>query len=350
MLLDEFDPKHHMNVVLPESTRVVMQAKYKARRYQFDPEVIRAAAMLIKDHPNILLDNFQFALPTYENMYMEVDINEFQEALGAPTTSDILKISERDKIIGYIISDNTIRTILTTTENSNPVVAQIVHTMNDHTPVPGCRPVSGLLHKRMQTTETDELIKDELPHLQDSTLALAHLLGTTLSNPRANLTQQQADELQRRFQVWVPHGLPKRMFERAMVGSMGEIRTVLMFLLWLNQPKVVELSHQSATRRWRHARQISYAAHHVVKLKSNLNRKKIIRAFGGARPPRRHEVSAFWRNFEKTSGCIHDWPIFPDEREHYHCSKCSQWRTRVSQHERGDATLGFVTKEYKVCP
>ncbi len=132
-----------------------------------------------------------------------------------------------------------------------------------------------------------------------------------------------------------------------LTGAVGEMRNLLALLLWLNQPAVSRVTDERASRGWFESKPVAYAAHHVVRLRKEVTQRAIVKAFAPRRAPRRHEVSSFWRNFDKTTGCVHAWPILPDEHGHWHCSKCPQWRARVRPHERGDATVGFVTKEYR---
>lgn len=67
-----------------------------------------------------------------------------------------------------------------------------------------------------------------------------------------------------------------------------------------------------------------------------------------AAPKRRHEVAASWcYNAEARAGCAderHDWrPIVPEQR--YQCIRCGGKRWRRREHQRGDASLGWVHQD-----
>lgn len=330
MLLDIWEP--NKDTFLPASTRFVSANKYRARRFKFTDEVTASIAHLIRDFPNALLDNYQFALPPYPTCYLEFDIELFLDELGAMTTADLMEYrgTIADKTLGYMISDNRINTLVQGTDMGRAVVGGITYSYVEHRPLPGYSPLKGAS--------------------EDAMLAL--LLGSTLQNNRSSLTEERVHDLILRVRphfettVMVRKDSGKVM-QSLFMGAIGEARNFMSLLLWLNQPKVMHIADVPAGRGWFKGKPRAYAAHHIVRLKPEVTYRSIVKAFAPRRAPRRHEVSAFWRNFDKTTGCEHDWPVLPDENGHWHCRKCPQWRTRVRNHERGDAGIGFVTKEYK---
>jgi hypothetical protein len=64
-----------------------------------------------------------------------------------------------------------------------------------------------------------------------------------------------------------------------------------------------------------------------------------------------HEVRGHWRRYERgellCSPGTHVWGA-PDDGGHIPCSLCDAWMTFIPEHERGDATLGYVTHDYSV--
>ena len=101
-------------------------------------------------------------------------------------------------------------------------------------------------------------------------------------------------------------------------------------------------------------RVIPYMEYRRVGLK--LPRDKIIRRISQQtqeyRPKRRHEVAATWcyRTGTGDPACAH--PRFepvPDTK-FQECPECGRLRWRRQQHLRGDASLGFVRKDYHLSP
>lgn len=54
------------------------------------------------------------------------------------------------------------------------------------------------------------------------------------------------------------------------------------------------------------------------------------------------------QRFQKDDNCEHDWPLLPNEDGEFHCKRCTQWRVRVKQHERGDRERTVIRKGYQV--
>jgi hypothetical protein len=67
---------------------------------------------------------------------------------------------------------------------------------------------------------------------------------------------------------------------------------------------------------------------------------------------KRHEVRAHWRDDWRnppSKRCNpHIWVSIDDEADHIRCELCSGLQIYIHKHERGDATLGYVTHDYKV--
>ena len=62
-----------------------------------------------------------------------------------------------------------------------------------------------------------------------------------------------------------------------------------------------------------------------------------------------HEVKGHWRNDWRKMGsdsCAHVWDS--SEAGHLNCSACGKRKVWIPEHQRGDATLGFVHHDYRV--
>ena len=341
MLLDTWKPTTAMQRYFPACVRSFEGMRYKARRFKFTDEVTAALARLIRDFPNALLDNYQFALPPYPCCYLEFNLRLFLKEHGGRTSADYYGEESLDSTIGYLINNHQVTTLI---QGSNPKLAPIVgafaYTYVEHRPLPGFTPLKFL--------SGDQPLEGDFATTED--FMLGFLLGTTMVNPRGTLTPERQHDLMLRIRPHFDLHAAKTSSVKHkwgfVHGAMGEARNFMSLLLWLNQPNVSHVVDMPATRGWFNGKPQAYAAHHIVKLRKETTTRTMLRAFAPRRAPRRHEVESFWRNYEKTPGCEHAWPILPDEHGHWHCSKCPQWRTRVRQHERGDAGVGFVTKEY----
>jgi len=353
MLLDTFDPRSQKQ--FPTTVKNIVSARHRAMRYFISDEVVVKVAGLVKDYPNFLVHNYQFALPPYPCTYIEFNVDLFLKELGAPTSADLAEhATSRDQNLGYLIDGSRISVLANGISGSEMTykhevgASMINYTMGDvH------NPGSKMIYFNDMTDQLPDRLKTFIKSRRE--IEVAFFFGSTFTNERARWTPEIVHDLTSRFHVWIDGTVAKNTKNGEEVadilreGSVGDVRNMLAMLLWINQPKLVEFERVGAHRGWYNHRNIAYAAHHVVKLRHGLTTRKIMRALqGDRRTPRRHEVAAFWRNFNKHPGCIHEWPIYPDENGHWTCPRCGQWRTRVQDHMRGDASLGFVTKQYKV--
>jgi hypothetical protein len=181
---------------------------------------------------------------------------------------------------------------------------------------------------------------------------LAHLLGTTYNDERANMTPAIADWLctvQHRVESEFFRGLNKHNAQNYLQCSMGEFRVACACLLWLAQPTHYHLADVPGSRKVFRGNVKCYSAHHVVKLRHDAVKsfKQAKAGLSDRAGPRRHQVRPYWRTSRATKGCVHDWSVFPDEEGRFYCGRCDARRKRVENYWRGDAGRGFVTKEYK---
>lgn len=138
-------------------------------------------------------------------------------------------------------------------------------------------------------------------------------------------------------------------------GMAGDLKRAIILMLMLTRPREVlfdtrGVGHARALNRG-HAR--TYLAHHV--LSKSLNAPRAVKMLRGAYPSgrhhRRHEVAGHWCQSRKVGkGCVHEWePAEFGDVDRWHCRKgCGAKMWWRPAHERGDAALGYVTKEYSV--
>jgi len=61
---------------------------------------------------------------------------------------------------------------------------------------------------------------------------------------------------------------------------------------------------------------------------------------------RAHEVRGHWRNYHLVEGCEHTWQQADEDPTYRRCTSCGAFSRFISEHVRGDETLGWVRKEY----
>lgn len=367
-LWDAWTPQPSDIQLLPIVKQAFIDNKYKARRFVFTNEVARMMAGLIKDHPNTFIDNVQFALPPYPVTYIEFPTGIFLDTIGQrmnietqlKETSFLMNNPNnlKDKKAGFLIIGRTCYTI-TESEAGSIYLSPMVYKFYfegtvESVSFKGLQPIVVSTH----------FVADDHPSLvgfasrEDATewWQLAQILGSTLTNPKLDLNIDQANFLLLNKLAVEPKALnffeDKLGKEKAnrlvMDGSMGDMRTILMCLLWLNQPRLVNIETKPVSRGWYNGKNRAYQAYHLVDLKKEVTIRKALGKLREHSKHRRHEVQAYFRNFDKHPGCEHEWPLYPDDGGKWTCPKCGQWRVRVKEHVRGDASLGWVNKDYLV--
>jgi hypothetical protein len=135
-------------------------------------------------------------------------------------------------------------------------------------------------------------------------------------------------------------------------NGIGHLKMVLTLALLLSRPgrKVLKLNEVSHHRTLWKGKSIVYKAHNQVTIRL-AHRDPVVRfttALATGLHRRRHGVRGHWAQTRRlvARGCGHQWDIITKDR--YECASCGAKRWWVKHHARGDATRGFVTKDYPV--
>jgi hypothetical protein len=344
MLIDIWRPDR-LSKGLPAVEKFFIDNRQSARRFEFSLPVIAQIAEIVRDNPNLIMHNIQFAETPYDCCYLEFNIEHFINTLGTRhLSSEYFGYEDRDTTTGFLIKDGFANIIVqgTLSERNTCTLTQFGYALRPDAIIP-----KGM-YKVVYSKDNEGAIERKLKHF----------LGTTFTNDKFDLSLELSEKLLK-YETYIDFSFAsiisqrqdaERAISHLFMGSMGELRSLLSLLFWLNQPALVEKVYAPATRRMIKNRPTAIAEHHVIKIKPGVTRKVIERTIaprGGYRV-RRHEVECFWRNYNRNDICEHEWPMEPNIRGHYHCKKCTQFRVRVNQHERGSAELGYVTKDYSV--
>jgi hypothetical protein len=146
----------------------------------------------------------------------------------------------------------------------------------------------------------------------------------------------------------------QRMMYRNLREAAGVVRFVLGCLAMLQRRIVLPGEpYAQRGRRLISGKSLPFFGYRQITLEVP-GRLRLRRAFeqrGPAEPKRRHEVAASWcYNRVAREGCtgeLHDWrPLVPEQR--YQCVRCGGKRWRRKEHQRGDASRGWVHQDRHV--
>jgi hypothetical protein len=299
----------------------------KARRFIFDKEASAFAGAFIRDFGPTLLENLQFAIPPFEHCYVEYHLDALLDTIGRRKTEH-REGGSADECIGHLIDHNYVYTFIEDSKGE----ASFYPVMVD-------------LHSDTYTrgTFSSDLEDDEYKKI-------TYTLGST-----SNDLKRTSEETLRR---WL-HNIDivaSPMFHQLLTedvlrdGGNGTVRNLVALLLMLNrQRERVTLTQVPPKGVIYKGKRKVFMAHSLVMLTTE-DYGAITRSFvpaGHHESPRRHQVRGFFRHYHRVRGCEHHF-LEDDRPLHWTCQHCGTRLVWVHDHLRGDASKGFVTKEYVV--
>lgn len=149
---------------------------------------------------------------------------------------------------------------------------------------------------------------------------------------------------------------PNDTYAKTMDGFKANLKDsriwMAMFFLMLHRKRAVQTTDKARVSIKQQGRRRVFMAHSTVSIdllafEEDLKRNVETGARGGYRA---HEVRGTWANYDRNPNCDHEWQEVESEDDipRYFCIKCSQRRSWRKAHVRGDATLGWVRKQYSV--
>ena len=132
----------------------------------------------------------------------------------------------------------------------------------------------------------------------------------------------------------------------------GAMRRVLAFLATINDVPVLHKEVRASRGFMANRNYHRFLDHKVITLHvpQTSDLRKMARYIVAAVRRRAHQVRGHWRadwRFPGTRDCPHLWSLHPESDSLQQCG-CGARRFWIHEHQRGDASLGFVTHDYNV--
>lgn len=149
---------------------------------------------------------------------------------------------------------------------------------------------------------------------------------------------------------------PTKSFESklptlAVTTAGGTLRFAMCLLATLADIPMVRTETRVSKGYVARGRYRKYLNHTMLKinLPNRANTKTLAKRLIAITRRKAHQVRGHWRMYVKHKGMIcngtHIWSD-TDDTKHSHCMNCAAQRVWIDKHERGDASLGYVTHEY----
>lgn len=304
------------SIYLPQQCKLVKAIAPQARQFIFDKGASETIGHFIRDCPDILVDQMQFARQPYDTTYVEVELDALYDALGKKTQYTW----ERDWKVGFLAHKGEIFTLTNTHTNTQAHISPVCTFDYEYRPIA------------------------EDPLSDDSRV----LLGSTWHA----LSDDQRNAFAQRFNVGYM-GKPSvrhKALEIMLPAITGEARVYVACLLFLYQRRHLTLTDHGPRRGLSKGKLRTYMAHTTVTI--HLSQYEAVKrdlTSGERNSPRRHEVRTHYKHRQLTAGCIHEWVRVEDaDNEQWRCTACAGLRWLCRSHLRGDGSIGFVTKHYEV--
>ena len=303
----------------------------KARRFVFDKEASAFVGAFIRDFGPTLLESLQFAIPPFETCYIEYHLDALLDTIGARMVGmeGPKYPNAPDERIGHLIDGKQVFSFIKGSDGEASYYPVIIG-----------------LHTETYTRgafDATDLVKDIRKKI-------AYVLGSTANG--LVLGGDAARDWTHHVDVWPVDNIVRGLLRDGLLrdGGNGTVRNLVAMLLMLNrQRERVTLTQVPPKGVIYKGKRKVFMAHSLVTLTTE-DYGAITRSFAPAghhESPRRHEVRGFFRHLHRVRDCEHNF-LADDRPDHWTCQHCGTVRVWVHSHLRGDASKGFVTKEYIV--
>jgi hypothetical protein len=309
-----------------------------AKRFVFNDDAVDKMASVIREIPEAIAEAQQFAIPCFENMYVELDYTRLYQAL---TWDDPTALPGSDVTVGFLFV--------------GPHVYGFFEGLYD--PADGIE--NGLLPIRYRmnrpfTVEEEQLWCEEfkIPRIQLD----AFMWGSTY--------RRIDDSFRRTFRAnhsweWVAN---EKVTNPDTIASMlkacaGDIRNIITILLLLNQAsgaryETIDVPHKQTVIKSKPRTMLS---HSIVRI--SIDPKPHLRVLGGSHGGswrREHDVRGHFchdetsrnHHYGNAGGHVPDWTEYGPNQ--WRCLKCGGLRWWRKEHRRGHKEKGRVKESYEV--
>lgn len=309
-----------------------------AERLIFGDDASYALGQWIAGCEDIMLDNLQFAKTPFPKTYMELTLWRVHQGLNRAVSGPWETADDR---IGFLIVGNHVRSVITSRDRKSSHMGLFEYWME--TPE-SKRLMGGPLHKEVGLRAA--LLLGSSYHTLDD----ADIFNYIINGTRIRCFIDDSKFLAERV---MHNGKMVTRFEQLVWNCCGEMRTLWAALLMLNQHrKRLNLDHVPREARITARGRKVYLAHTLITIPMSDSPEQARKTFypDTRASPVGHRVRAHWRDYHKREGCVHEWPLYPDDDGHYKCAKCPGYRRRIENFHRGRSDSGYNLHTYEVTP
>lgn len=345
LLLDEVLANKHKGLPKDERRKIeVVQARLRgAKVFKFDEDAAVYAAQMMRDYPEEIAKNIEFAIPPYQQMYIEYPFPKFYETItpGYMRITDPLPLEDQDQDVGYFYD--------------GPRVYVMSRTMDigDHNSHGILLPLRFRLNQTFSFAEEQELTRS----LQGSRLTIdAFLWGGCYKKlvERSDHASMRALRQHHSCEVWWGKDNimePQNILAHLLRTNAGDLRSIVGFLLFLNKTRDLQIVDSvPPAPGWVHAKPRTLTRYNLIHIKLDpaplLKRVFKSRATGGWR--REHDVRGHFCHNRVWHANHHDHDTREVGVNQWKCLICGGFKWWRAEHHRGSSKAGIVKTVYEV--
>jgi hypothetical protein len=341
-----------MDKAVGEKTIAALQAKARqAHKFVFDEEASIRVGEVVRDIPDLIIREAQFARAPFEVTWIEYDAFHFWSTVNGREPDE-----KSDTKVGFLIDHNRVNVVAMGEEDKR----------RTHT---GLYPIAYHLN-------TEWPVEDQLRFAHNASTSRMGLdfwmwgetAGKLLQAGETDKLRALRDSHMAEF-ILRPDFLANLVKRNRLVGfldkSAGDMRNMIAFLLMLNRPSIVQ--YKNTLPKWHGFignKVKPFFSHTTVNV--SLDAVAVLNLVGTPKGEevgrRRHEVRGHYchdkgaRDYMRIAGCIHDWQpthkdwtpwpdAKADEADNWRCGTCDGKRWWRAEHHRGTAQTGFVIND-----
>jgi len=373
---DQAERKRH---ALSLRTRVI-----ESRRFYANEDVSRSAARLGLDNPDILMGMLRNARLPFEKVWIEWHNRAHIEETGDDVADDapekigafIQRIDEDKPIYrmnicgmdgkGYGVAESPLSYIWNAYEPIEDILA-----------IPDTKFICDLMKPVWdEITPSSEVMPERMIRISCLGSAYSRALRGLTSNtvdlsgeenePDYGVADhyiEQTNQFSNHFTIVLNPALRKwlrnatnhlelrKYIARDLIESAGTVRYVVSLLAMINQGDYIsrEPSVRPSHKRMMGNRLVPYLDHWTVTMKvpRKIAEQKIRHAYAerASTEMPRQEIIGHWKQRHNTGDPNCEHVFVPKTHNHEHCALCGRFRWHVKEYMRGNAEIGFVTKD-----
>jgi hypothetical protein len=324
--------------------RAVQARIRRAERMVFDTAASQRVGAVLRDIPELLIEQIQFARAPFDLCFIEYKSDVVWEAVSGYESNKDDRTS--DEVVGLLIDHNRVSVFSRTYGGRYSMLPWVYH-MNTEWP-----------------------LQDQLRFCEAAGISRLGidmwLWGGTANHFMARGQLDRLRVLRDTTMVEFLYPLANYKNRKIFHSTNGDYKNIVALLLMLNQPRVTQYLHVPPRRGWIGNKPKPFLSHHNVTVSLDAQARVIVLSEKGeGELRRRHRVRGHYchdqtaRDYARIAGCVHEWqpmdedwepwPDAPlDEREHWKCRVCDGKRWWRIAHERGAEEKGYVEHQYQV--